>query len=142
MRLVREDPEIFPLYEQAFHFCTARPCQIASAVYMGMDLQPGLVSKQELDYLQTQMKNVYATQAEHADRLMRLEQRQEGESRLKSAWGTQSPFPGLLNGTPQQGIRGILVHPRQLMTIPLTQSRITILPRKRSRTSTKTNQVA
>ncbi|KAL9131113.1 MAG: hypothetical protein Q9217_000875 [Psora testacea] len=47
------------------------------------------------------MKNVYATQAEHADRLMRLEQRQDGESRLKSAWGSQSPFQGLLNGTPQ-----------------------------------------
>ena len=68
-----------------------------------MDLQSGLASKQDLDYLQTQMKNVYATQAEHADRLMRLEQRQDGESRLKSVWGSQSPFPSLLNGTPQQG---------------------------------------
>ena len=68
-----------------------------------MDLQSGLASKNDLDYFQTQMKNVYATQAEHADRLMRLEQRQDGESRLKSVWGSQSPFPGLLNGTPQQG---------------------------------------
>lgn len=43
---------------------------------------------------------MHATQAEHADRLMRLEQRQDS----KSAWGTQSPFPSILNGTPQQGI--------------------------------------
>lgn len=68
-----------------------------------MDLQSGLASKQDLDYLQTQMKNVYATQAEHADRLMRLEQRQDTDSRLKSPWGSHSPFPGLLNGTSQHG---------------------------------------
>ena len=68
-----------------------------------MDVQSTLATKQDLDYLQTQMKNVYATTAEHADRLSRLEQRQDGDSRLKSPWGSQSPFPGLLNGTPQQG---------------------------------------
>ena len=70
-----------------------------------MDLHAGLASKQDLDYLQTQMKNVYATQAEHADRLMRLEQRQDTDSRLKSPWGSQSPFPSLLNGTSQHGMR-------------------------------------
>lgn len=69
-----------------------------------MDLQSGLASKQDLDYVQIQMKNVYATQAEHADRLMRLEQRQDSDSRLKSPWGSQSPFPGLLNGTSQHGM--------------------------------------
>lgn len=66
-----------------------------------MDPQHGLASKDDLWRLQTEMRNVHATQAEHADRLMRLEQRQDS----KSAWGTQSPFPSILNGTPQQGIR-------------------------------------
>ncbi|KAG8531499.1 uncharacterized protein KY384_003128 [Bacidia gigantensis] len=66
-----------------------------------MDVQPNAATKSDLEYFQTQMKNVYATQAEHADRLMRLEQRQEGDSRYKSAWGTQSPFSGLLNGNSQ-----------------------------------------
>ena len=69
---------------------------------MGMDPQYGLASKDDLWRLQNEMKNVYATQAEHADRIMRLEQR-DGDSRLKSTWGAQSPFPSVLNGTPQHG---------------------------------------
>lgn len=69
-----------------------------------MDPQFGLASKDDLWRLQNEMKNVYATQAEHADRLMRLEQRSDSETRLKSVWPSQSPFPGLLNGTPQQGM--------------------------------------
>ena len=70
-----------------------------------MDLQFGLASRDDLWRLQNEMKNVYATQAEHADRLMRLERRQEEDARTKSPWGGQSPFPGVLNGTPQQGKR-------------------------------------
>lgn len=69
-----------------------------------MDLQFGLASRDDLWRLQNEMKNVYATQAEHADRLMRLERRQEEDARTKSPWGGQSPFPGILSGTPQQGI--------------------------------------
>lgn len=69
-----------------------------------MDPQFGLASKDDLWRLQNEMKNVYSTQAEHADRLMRLEQRSENDTRLKSVWGTQSPFTSVLNGTPQQGM--------------------------------------
>ena len=72
---------------------------------LGMDPQYGLASKDDLWRLQNEMKNVYATQAEHADRLMRIEQRQDGDSRMKSVWGSQSPFPSVMNGTPQQGKR-------------------------------------
>jgi len=68
-----------------------------------MDLQNGLASRNDVEYLQTQMKNVYATQAEHSDRLMRLEQRQDSDTRLKSVWGQQSPLPGSVNGTPHHG---------------------------------------
>lgn len=67
-----------------------------------MDPQFGLASKNDLWRLQNEMKNVYATQAEHADRLMRLEQRSDSDPRLKSVWGGQSPYPSVLNGTPQQ----------------------------------------
>ena len=70
-----------------------------------MDPQFGLASKDDFWRLQNEMKNVYATQAEHADRLMRLEQRSDSDTRLKSVWGSQSPFPSALNGTPQQGMR-------------------------------------
>ena len=69
-----------------------------------MDPQFGLASKDDLWRLQNEMKNVYATQAEHADRLMRLEQRSDSDTRLKSVWGSQSPFPSVMNGTPQQGM--------------------------------------
>lgn len=71
-----------------------------------MDPHFALASKDDVWRLQNEMKNVYATQAEHADRLARLEQqRQDGEGRLKSPWGTtsHSPFQGPLNGTSQQG---------------------------------------
>lgn len=68
-----------------------------------MDPQSLAASKDDLWRLQNEMKNVYATQAEHADRLMRLEQRQDSDTRLKSVWGGQSPFPSGLNGIPQQG---------------------------------------
>lgn len=50
------------------------------------------------------MKNLYATQAEHSDRLSRLERRYDEDARVKSVWGSGSPFPGILNGTPQQGM--------------------------------------
>jgi ubiquitin carboxyl-terminal hydrolase 4/11/15 len=39
-------------------------------------------------------------QAEHADRLVRLERRQDDDARMKSLWGATSPFPSVL--TPQQ----------------------------------------
>ena len=69
-----------------------------------MDAQFGLASRDDLWRLQNEMKNVYATQAEHADRLMRLERRQD-DDRVKSVWGTHSPFPSILGGTPQQGTK-------------------------------------
>lgn len=65
-----------------------------------MDAQFGLASRDDLWRLQNEMKNVYATQAEHADRLSRLER---DDSRLKSTWGGQYPFPSTLSGTPQHG---------------------------------------
>ena len=68
-----------------------------------MEGQASLATKQDLDYLQTQMKNVYATQAEHADRLARLEQRNEPDTRSRTPWGTSSPFSGLIHGPSQPG---------------------------------------
>lgn len=70
-----------------------------------MDPQYALASKDDVWRLQNEMKNVYATQAEHADRLARVEQRQEAEGRMKSPWGTtsHSPYRGPINGPLQQG---------------------------------------
>jgi ubiquitin carboxyl-terminal hydrolase 4/11/15 len=52
---------------------------------------------------QSEMLRVQQTQSEHGERLLRLERRQDEDARMKSVWGTSSPFPGVLSGTPQQG---------------------------------------
>ena len=53
--------------------------------------------------IQTEMLRVQQGQAELTDRVTRLERRHEEDHRLKNVWGTSSPFPSILGGTPQQG---------------------------------------
>ena len=101
-----------------------------------MDPQYGLASKDDLWRLQNEMKNVYATQAEHADRLMRLEQRQDSDNRVKSPWGSQSPFPGTINGTPQHGITAPMFL-LECLLILVEKSKATTLLQKPSRISIK-----
>lgn len=48
-----------------------------------------------------EVKQVQYTQTNHAERILRLEKRNADDSALKSVWN--SPFPGVLAGTPQQG---------------------------------------
>ncbi|KAL7909581.1 hypothetical protein GGI35DRAFT_387572 [Trichoderma velutinum] len=59
------------------------------------------VSRDELYNLQMELKQVQYAQANHAERIVRLEKRQADDSALKSVWN--SPFPGVLAGTPQHG---------------------------------------
>lgn len=61
-------------------------------------------SRDELWHLQNDMKSVYSIQSEHADRLSRMERKLEEDNRVKSVWGTSSPFPSALGGTPQNGV--------------------------------------
>jgi ubiquitin carboxyl-terminal hydrolase 4/11/15 len=68
-----------------------------------MDSQFAFASRDDIWHLQNEVKGVYTMQAEHSERISRLERRQEEDSRLKSVWGTSSPFPSILGGTPQQG---------------------------------------
>ena len=53
--------------------------------------------------LQSEVMRVQQTQSEHTERLQRLERRGEDDARMKSVWGTPSPFPSVLGGTPQHG---------------------------------------
>ena len=101
-----------------------------------MDPQYGLASKDDLWRLQNEMKNVYATQAEHADRLMRLEQRQDSDNRIKSPWGSQSPFPSTINGTPQHGIIAPICLSENLLIL-VKKSKATTLLQKPSKISIK-----
>ncbi|KZF21537.1 hypothetical protein L228DRAFT_155350 [Xylona heveae TC161] len=67
-----------------------------------MDPQLIFATRDDLWRVHAEINSIYNVQAEHADRLMRLERRQEEDARLKSVWGASSPFPGILSGTPQQ----------------------------------------
>lgn len=49
-----------------------------------------------------EVKQVQIIQANHAERLMRLERRQTEDAAIKSVWNP-SPFPSVLGGTPQHG---------------------------------------
>jgi hypothetical protein len=59
------------------------------------------VSREDLYSLQMEVKQVQYTQSNHAERLLRLEKKQADDAALKSVWN--SPFPGVLSGTPQTG---------------------------------------
>ncbi|KAM0347096.1 hypothetical protein ACHAPU_005035 [Fusarium lateritium] len=59
------------------------------------------VSREDLYSLQMEVKQVQYAQSNHAERLLRLEKKQADDAALKSVWN--SPFPGVLSGTPQTG---------------------------------------
>lgn len=59
------------------------------------------ISREDLYNLQMEVKQVQYTQGNHSERLLRLEKRSADDSAMKSVWN--SPFPGVLGGTPHQG---------------------------------------
>ncbi|KAL9941943.1 hypothetical protein D7B24_008583 [Verticillium nonalfalfae] len=65
--------------------------------------------RDELYTLQMDLKQVQLVQNSQAERLARLERRQEQDANLKSVW-QQHPFPGVLAGTPQQGPTHVSAH--------------------------------
>lgn len=76
----------------------------------GMDPQSvAFQPRDDLWRFQSEMLRVQESQAELADRVARLERKQEDDSRLKNVWGASSPFPSVLGGTPQQGTYGTKV---------------------------------
>jgi ubiquitin carboxyl-terminal hydrolase 4/11 len=71
---------------------------------LGMDPQSAAFTpSNDLWRLQNDMLRVQQVQSEHSERLARLERQREEDARVKSVWGTSSPFPSVLGGTPQQG---------------------------------------
>ncbi|PHH67494.1 hypothetical protein CDD80_803 [Ophiocordyceps camponoti-rufipedis] len=58
------------------------------------------VSREELYTLHMELKQVQYTQTNHTERILRLEKRNADDANLKSVWN--SPFPGVVGGTPQQ----------------------------------------
>lgn len=68
------------------------------------------ISPEDLYALQMEVKQVQYTQSAYGERLSRLEKRHADDAALKSVWN--SPFPGVLSGTPQHGkfIPSLLPH--------------------------------
>jgi ubiquitin carboxyl-terminal hydrolase 4/11/15 len=66
--------------------------------------------------IQSEMLRVQQNQVELADRVARLERKQDDDSRLKNVWGTSSPFPSVLGGTPQQGVLAFCCLQMRLLT--------------------------
>src|ERR1700761_3485244 len=61
-------------------------------------------SNNETWRLQTEVVRIQQVQADHSERIAGLERRLEDDARMKSVWGSNSPFPSVLSGgTPQQG---------------------------------------
>ncbi|KAF2105941.1 hypothetical protein BDV96DRAFT_607854 [Lophiotrema nucula] len=68
-------------------------------------MDPEIASFQPRDDLwsvRSDVMRVQQKQSELEERVARMERRQDDDSRLKNVWGTSSPFPSVLGGTPQQ----------------------------------------
>lgn len=77
-----------------------------------MDAQYPFASREDIWRVHEEVKELYSTQAEHGDRLARLERSREDNARLKNVWGSLPSFPGAVgNGAVHPGkCKQILVH--------------------------------
>lgn len=66
-----------------------------------MDAQYPFASREDIWRIFEEVKELYATQLEHSERIARLEKHKEDDVRLKNVWGPLPPFPNSLNGTVQ-----------------------------------------
>ena len=69
-----------------------------------MESQLPLASRDDLSRLQESFNELSTIQAQHHERIMRLEKRRDDDVRVKSVWGPMSPFPGGLGSSAPQGI--------------------------------------
>ncbi|KAG5297846.1 hypothetical protein I7I48_07104 [Histoplasma ohiense] len=64
-----------------------------------MDAQYPFASREDIWRIKEEVKDLFAAQLEHGERISRLERRRDDDARMKSVWGPLSPFPGPI-GTP------------------------------------------
>lgn len=75
-----------------------------------MESTQGLATRDELWRIQETLNDLSSTQAHHADRIMRLEQKAlDGSRSTRNLWGAASPFPGTLSSSQHGKPR----HPRR-----------------------------
>lgn len=71
---------------------------------VAMDAQYPFASRDDIWRVFEELKELHASQLDHADRIARLERRREEDARLKSVWGPLSPFPTSVGGMIQAGM--------------------------------------
>ncbi|PGH08977.1 hypothetical protein GX51_01034 [Blastomyces parvus] len=59
-----------------------------------MDAQYPFASREDIWRVQEEVKDLFAAQLEHGERIARLERRRDDDARMKSVWAPLSPFPG------------------------------------------------
>jgi hypothetical protein len=69
-----------------------------------MESQFPVATREELWRLQEDIKDLFVTQGQHSERIMKLEKRRDEDTRVKNVWGPVSPFPGSFANSTQQGI--------------------------------------
>ncbi len=83
---------------------------------MGMERQ-SLATKEEFWRLQDSIAELSATQAQHSDRIMRLEKKADEGVKPKNVWGPSSPFPSVLGSTHQGTPRKTTFHNSDIDTV-------------------------
>ncbi|EAS35446.3 uncharacterized protein CIMG_00800 [Coccidioides immitis RS] len=67
-----------------------------------MDAQYPFASREDIWRVHEEIKDLYATQLEHGERIAKLERRRDDDARMKSLWGPFSPFPSTVSNPPVQ----------------------------------------
>ncbi|WEW57813.1 hypothetical protein PRK78_003280 [Emydomyces testavorans] len=85
-----------------------------------MDAQYSFASREDIWRVHEEVKDLYATQLEHGERISKLERRRDEDARMKSLWGPFSPFPSAISNPQGRSITTMLatqianrVHSRQ-----------------------------
>ena len=69
-----------------------------------MESQFPVATKEDLWRLQEDIKDLFANQGQHSERIMRLEKRRDDDTRVKNVWGPVSPYPASFANSAQQGM--------------------------------------
>ncbi|KAI1938517.1 hypothetical protein LOZ66_003320 [Ophidiomyces ophidiicola] len=69
-----------------------------------MDAQYPFASREDIWRVHEEVRDIYATQLEHEERLAKLERRKEDDARMRSLWGPFSPFPSASGHPSMQGM--------------------------------------
>ncbi|ERF77238.1 hypothetical protein EPUS_05807 [Endocarpon pusillum Z07020] len=67
-----------------------------------MESQFPVATREELWRLQEEIKDLFVTQGQHSERIMRLEKRRDEDTRVKNVWGPVSPYPSSFGNSAQQ----------------------------------------